>query len=178
MFFILLERSWSVDVQNGLAWAIWTFVAQVMVKRRAGSQIGSLTPDHKKSGIDPIPMFVDGVQHTVGKLLRRATSLLQTSSQSEVWAGSYEFPKSKESKPGQFRDSSLGVPGIKAIWMWVPRSNTENTIWGKVVASPESGPWWVKWVQGCPWLVPTPKVCRMSSNQLVGWFWMQDRITK
>ncbi len=27
----------------------------------------------------------------------------------------------------------------------------------------------------CPWLVPTPKRCRMSSNQLVGWIWMQDR---
>ncbi len=26
-FFIPLERSWSVDVQNGLAWAIWTSVA-------------------------------------------------------------------------------------------------------------------------------------------------------
>jgi hypothetical protein len=84
----------------------------------------------------------------------------------------------RESKPGQFRDSSLGVPGIKTNWMWVPRSNAENTIWGKVVASPESGPWWVKWVQGRSWLVPTPKGCIMSSNQLVGWFWMQDRITK
>jgi hypothetical protein len=40
-----------------------------------------------------------------------------------------------------------GVPGIKAIWMRVCRSNTENTIWGKVVASPKSGPWWVKWVR-------------------------------
>jgi len=30
----------------------------------------------------------------------------------------------------------------------------------------------------CPWLVLTPKVCRMSSNQLVGWIWMQDWITK
>jgi hypothetical protein len=29
-----------------------------------------------------------------------------------------------------------------------------------------------------PWLVLTPKGCRMSFNQLVGWFWMQDRITK
>jgi hypothetical protein len=38
---------------------------------------------------------------------------------------------------------------------------------GKVVASPESGPWWVKWVQGRPWLVPTPKGCKMSFNQLV-----------
>jgi hypothetical protein len=113
----------SVDVENGLAWAIWTFVAQVMGKRRAGSQTGSLTPNHKKSGIDPIPVCADGVRHTVGKLLRRATSLLQTSSQSKVWAGSYEFPKSRESKPGQFRDSSLGVLGIKVIWMRVLRSN-------------------------------------------------------
>jgi hypothetical protein len=24
----------------------------------------------------------------------------------------------------------------------------------------------------CAWLVPTPKRCRMSSNQLVGWIWM------
>jgi len=38
-------------------------------------------------------------------------------------------------------ESPLGVPGIKAIWMRVPRSNAENTIWGKVVASLESGPW-------------------------------------
>jgi hypothetical protein len=88
-----------------------------------------------------------GVRHTVGKLLRRATSLLQTSSQSEVWAGSYELPKSRESKPRQFRDSSLGVPGIKAIWMQVQLSNVENTIWGEVVASPESGLWRVKWVR-------------------------------
>jgi hypothetical protein len=45
VFFIPLERSWSVDVQNGLAWVIWTSASQVMVKRRAGNQIGSLTPD-------------------------------------------------------------------------------------------------------------------------------------
>jgi hypothetical protein len=147
VFFIFLERPWSVDVENGLAWAIWTYVAQVMGKRRAGSQTGSLTPDHKKSRIDPIPVCAGGVWHTVGKLLRKATSFFQTSSQSKVWSGSYEFSKSRESKPGQFRDSSLRVPGIKAIWMRVPRSNAENTIWGKVVASPEFEPWWVKWVR-------------------------------
>jgi hypothetical protein len=84
VFFISLETPWSVDVENGLAWAIWTSAAQVMVKRRAESQIGSLTPDHKKSGIDPIPVCADGVRHTIGKLLRRAISLLETSSQSEV----------------------------------------------------------------------------------------------
>jgi hypothetical protein len=34
VFFIPLERSWSVDVQNGLAWAIWTSAAQVMGKKK------------------------------------------------------------------------------------------------------------------------------------------------
>ncbi len=46
VFSISIERSWNVDVQNGLAWAIWISVAQVMGKRRAGSQTGSLTLDH------------------------------------------------------------------------------------------------------------------------------------
>jgi hypothetical protein len=46
VFFIPLERFWSVDAQNGLAWAIWTSAAQVMGKRRAGNQTGNLTPDH------------------------------------------------------------------------------------------------------------------------------------
>jgi len=45
-FLIPLERSSNVHVQNGLARAIWTSAAQVMVKRRAGSEIGNLTPDH------------------------------------------------------------------------------------------------------------------------------------
>jgi hypothetical protein len=167
VFFIPLERSWILDVWNGLPWAIWTSVAQVTVKRKAGSQIGNLTPDHKKSRIDPIPVCAGGVRHTIGKLSRRATSSLQTLLQSEVGTRSFERPKSLESKPGQFRDSTLGVPGQRAIWVWARWSNAENTIWGKVVASPESGPWWVKWVQGRPWLVPTPKGCRMNYNQLV-----------
>jgi len=162
VFFILLKRSRSVDVENGLAWAIWTFAAQVMVKRKVGSQTANSQP--LKSGIDPTPVCAKGVQHIVGKLSRRAITLLQTLSWSKVWARSYDVTKSKESKPRQFQNSTLGVPGQKAIWAWVRRSNTENTIWGKVVASPESRPWWVKWVQGCPWLVLTPKGCRMSYN--------------
>jgi hypothetical protein len=45
-FFISLESYRSLDVENGLAWAIWTSAALVMAKRKAGSQTGSLTPDH------------------------------------------------------------------------------------------------------------------------------------
>ncbi len=32
-----------------------------MAKRKAGSQTANLTPDHKKSGIDPIYLAVEGV---------------------------------------------------------------------------------------------------------------------
>jgi hypothetical protein len=46
VFLVSLERSWGVDVENALALAIRTSVAQVMGKRKAGSQTGSLTPDH------------------------------------------------------------------------------------------------------------------------------------
>jgi hypothetical protein len=97
-FFISLESYQSVE--NGLAWAIWTFVAQVMVERKAGSQTGSLTPDHQKSIIDSTPMRAGGVRHVVEKLSTRATSLLETSSQSEVWAKSYDSTKWQESKLG------------------------------------------------------------------------------
>jgi hypothetical protein len=76
VFFILLERSQILDVENGLAWAIQTSTAQVIVKRRAESQIGSLTPNHKNPGIDPTPGCAEGVRHAIGKLLGRTTSLL------------------------------------------------------------------------------------------------------
>jgi hypothetical protein len=74
VFFIPLERSWSVDVENDLAWAIRTSAAQVMYERTTESQIGSLTLDHKKLGIDPTPVCAGRLRHTVGKLSRRATS--------------------------------------------------------------------------------------------------------
>ncbi len=55
---------------------IWTSAAQVMGKRRAGSQIGNLTLDHKKSGIQPNPTFSGGERHGIGKLSKKATRLL------------------------------------------------------------------------------------------------------
>jgi hypothetical protein len=59
-FFISLESSWNLDVLNELALLIWTSEIQVMAKRRAKSQTASLTPDHKKLGIDPIYLAAGG----------------------------------------------------------------------------------------------------------------------
>jgi hypothetical protein len=71
-----LERSGSIDIENGLALAIWTSVAQVMGKRRAESQTDNLTPDHKKSGIDLFPTSELRERYVVGKISTRATSLV------------------------------------------------------------------------------------------------------
>jgi hypothetical protein len=45
---------------------------QVMTKRKVRSQTTSLTPDHGKSGIDPIPLCANDVWHAVGMLSTRA----------------------------------------------------------------------------------------------------------
>jgi hypothetical protein len=47
-----------------------------MAKRRVESQIVSLTPNQKKSGIDLIYLAEGGVRHTIGKLSTRTTTLL------------------------------------------------------------------------------------------------------
>ncbi len=92
---------------------IWTSAAQVMGKRKAGSQSASLTPDHKKSGIDLFPMSDSGVRHGVGKISTRATTLVKTSSRSDPAVGSYELPKSRDSNWDNFETISglkLGSP--------------------------------------------------------------------
>jgi hypothetical protein len=55
-----------------------------MAKKNVESQIASLTSDQKMSGIDPIYLAVEGVQHTVEKLSTIATTLLETASRFEV----------------------------------------------------------------------------------------------
>ncbi len=47
----------------------------------------------RKSKITPISLCAGGMQHTIEKLLTRATTFLQTSSQSEVYMQSYGPPK-------------------------------------------------------------------------------------
>jgi hypothetical protein len=49
---------------------------KLWLKRRSGVKRAIWLPTTKKLGIDPIPVCVGGVRHIIGKLLRRATSLL------------------------------------------------------------------------------------------------------
>jgi hypothetical protein len=86
-----------------------------MGKRRAGT--ASLTPDHKKSEIDLFPTSELRVRYVVGKISMRATSLVQTSSQSDFAVESYKLPKSRDSNRDSFETISglqLGSPGKKS----------------------------------------------------------------
>jgi hypothetical protein len=65
-----------------------------------------------------------GVWHTFEKLSTKATTLLQTSFQSEVCTQSYGPPKSRESQLWEFQDPHLRVPGQNNIWVLVPWPGT------------------------------------------------------
>ncbi len=96
-------------------------------------------------------MLASGVQHDVEKLSRRATSLVQTSSRSEVEAKSYNCPN---------RDS-LGTP------LWESRDKkpfgynfhgrTQKILYGGRWGLPPNPGHGESSESKCPWLVPTPK---------------------
>jgi hypothetical protein len=134
-----------------------------MAKRRAGSQIASLTPDQKKLGIDPIYLSADDMQHTVGKILTRATTLLQTASQSEVFSQSYGAPKSWESELVRFQDSHSGVPREKSHLDVGPVERCRVYYKGEGGGFPQ-----VQAVVNlvCSWLILTPKMW-LRTNHLV-----------
>jgi len=88
-----------------------------MAKRKAESQIGSLTPDHYKSRIDLISLCVGGVRHTIGKLSMKVTSYKfaskHSSFQSKVCTQSYGAPKLQESQLWEFSGLPFGSSGTK-----------------------------------------------------------------
>ncbi len=140
-----------------------------MAKRRAGSQTTSLTPDQKKSGINPIYLAANDVPHTVEKLLTRATTLFYTAPRSEVCLQSYAAPKSQESPLAQFRDSHSGVLGKKSHLDVGPVERSRVYYKGEGGGFPQ-----VQTVVNlvcpcCSWLVLAPKVLQLCTNHFV-WF--------
>jgi hypothetical protein len=127
-----------------------------------------------------IPLCAGGVPHIFGKISTRATTLFWTSLQSKVCTQSYGPPKLRKFQFRGFRDSNLGVLGQNDIWVLVPWPSTENTIRGKVLASPKSKLWWVLWVRVCLLLTVHQKCsCYALTNLLFGlcrFMWVIDLI--
>jgi hypothetical protein len=138
-----------------------------MAKRRAGSQTASLTPNQKNSGIDPIYLAANNVQHIVGKISMRATTLLHTTPRFEVCSQSYGAPKSRESRLARFQDSQARVLREKSH---LDVGSVERC---RVYYKGEGGGFpQVRAVVNlvclcCPWLVLAPKMLQLCTNHLV-----------
>ncbi len=145
--------------------AIWTFAAQVMGKRRARSHYFDSRPLKVRN--QPLHdvwwQCATWRWNALEESYNFGSNLVPIRTRGEkLW-----MPKIPGVQTRTISGLHLGSPGKKSHLGVAPRGAAKNTIRGKVVASPESGPWWVKWVQVSPWLVPTPSACRMTSNQLV-----------
>ncbi len=138
-----------------------------MAKRRAKSQTASLTPDHKKLGIDLIYLAAGGVRHTIGKLLTKATTLLHTTLRSKVCLQSYGVPKLQESHLAQFRDSHSGVEREKS------HLDVGSVASHRIYYKGEGGGFPQVWAvvnlvcPCCPWLVLAPKVLQLCTNHFM-----------
>jgi hypothetical protein len=87
--------------------------------------------------------------------------------QSEVCTQNYGFPKSQEFQFWEFQDSHLGVLRQNDIWVVALWPSIENTIRGKVVASPKSKSWWILWIRVYLWLIHAPKVFQLHITNLL-----------
>jgi hypothetical protein len=144
--FTSLKSYWSVNVENGLAWTIWTLQHKLWQKEEPGVKL-TIWLSTTKSWESTQPRCVQ---------MECDTSLESSQQELQVCFRPHPNPKFEQrvmnsQNLGSLNRNSFGTPpwesrDKKAIRMWVPRNNVENTIWGKVVASPESGPWWVLWV--------------------------------
>ncbi len=172
-FFIPLKRSWSVDIQNGLAWAIWTYAAQVMCRKKGRESNWQFDSRSLKVRIRPDSGACRWSATHRWKALKESYNFGLDLVSIWVWGKKLWTPKVPRVQTETVSGLHFGSPRKKKPFGCKCGRELQRILYGgKVVAFPESGPWWIKWVQGSPWLVPTPKGCRMSFNQLVGWIWM------
>jgi hypothetical protein len=113
VFFIPLERSWSLDVQNGLAWAIWTFAAQVMGKRRAGT----FESRPLKVRNRPLPNVCSGSTTWRWKALDENYNFGSNLVPIQAWGEKLWMPKVPGVQTGTVSGLHLGSPGKKSHLM-------------------------------------------------------------
>jgi hypothetical protein len=156
VFLIPLERSWSVDVENGLASAIRTFVAQVMVERRARSQTANSQPLKVRNRPDPSVCRWSATHRwkDLKESYKFALDLIPIQGLSwELWA-----PKVPGVQTGIVSGLLLGSPEIKS------HSDVGVVEQRREYYMREGGgfPWVRAMVSQvnlcCPWLIPTPRV--------------------
>jgi hypothetical protein len=157
----------SLQMLSGVQESEWEWTFTLLKGVQLWELESRCIPESSKRDFRGQNSMVGGVLYIIGKLSTRATTLLQTASQSEVCLQSYGAPKSRESQLGQFRDSHLGVPEQK-IHLDVSLVDKH-----KVYYKGESGGFpQVRAVVSlvclcCPWFVLAPKVFQLCTNHFV-----------
>jgi hypothetical protein len=144
VFFISLERPWNVHVENGLAWAIQTFVAQVMVERRVGNW-----PDPGVCRWNETRRWKD-----LKESYKFALDLFPIRSLSrELWA-----PKVLGVQTGTISGLLLGSLGNKSHLDAGVAEQRKEYYLGEGGGFPRIWAVVSQVSPRCPWLVPTPRV--------------------
>jgi hypothetical protein len=136
-------------------------------KEGLGIKLSVWLPIRKKSGIHPIYLSANDVQHTIKKLSTRATTFLEAAHRLEVCLQSYGAPKSRESSLARFRDSHSGVPGEKSHLDVGSMANHRVYYKGEGGGFPQVQAVVSFVCPCCPWLVLTPEVLQLCTNHLV-----------
>jgi hypothetical protein len=105
-----------------------------MAKRKAKSQIGSLTPDHKMSRINPISMRVGGVRHTVESSRRKLQLCFKSHPDSRS--------KNEVIALQSYESSSLGSFGTP-LWASQDKKPFGCSPCGEVQSILYGGRWWL-----------------------------------
>jgi hypothetical protein len=151
-----MERSWSVDAQNGLACAIWTSSTQVMGKRKAGVKLAVWLPTTKSR------------ESTSSRHLLKECNMALKSCRGELqfW---FKPHSNRRSEPGDMSSQSPGTPTRDSFetppWESREKEPFGCSLGGELQRILYGGRWWLppspgrgeSSVSKCPWLVPTPK---------------------
>jgi len=143
-------------------------------KEGAGSRIASLTPNQKKSGIDPIYLAADNMPHTVRKLSTRAITLLQIALRllAKLWGSKVpRIPTGKIS--GLPHGSPAVVPGVLGVSGEKSHLDVGPVESYRIYYKGEGDGFPKVWAMVslvcpcCPWFVLAPKVLQLCTNHFV-----------
>jgi hypothetical protein len=154
LFFMSLKRSWSVDVQDGLAWAIWTSAAQVMGKRRAGSQTGSWPLKVKNR---PLSDVCSKSATWCWKALDESYNFGSNLVPIWAWGEKLWTPKVSGVQTGTVSGLHFGSPEKKSHLDVASARSCRKYYKGEGGGFPQVRAVVSKMSPSCPWLVPTPK---------------------
>jgi len=162
VFLVSLERSWNADIENGLALAIWTATAQVMGKRKPGSQTGSRESTSSRRHLEECDTTLESSRQELQHWFKTRPNPSSGRGAMAV--------QSSGSLAGTLLGLHFGSPNKMChsdVASTTSRKEYSKGEGGGFPPSPSRGE---SYVSKCPWQVPTPKGVPNAKLTRFGWF--------